>query len=185
MGIFYKIKDDGNSVYVMKTLFNSGKIRNKNDIEKFKEISVEEFLSKIPKSVRSKFLAEIERVREIKNKRLFHISVVTVDDTMSTSTRVTYNINGKIFREDNGEKLQYSQRKDAIQYCKKLYGDKFIEKYGYILNGSEEGVFCFIDRELDPDSKEYDRLTDEYRSLTKIQDLKQQINKYKMEEKQR
>ena len=182
MHIFYKIRKDGQAVYVMQTLFNKSETYLENNIKSFKEISVEEFLKKFTGKTREKFEKDISRVREIADKNMFSIFRFSLYDPRFGFTRTVYNIDGKGFQEDDTDYKEYSQKQDAINYCIEKYGKEFIEKYGYIFEDIEDADFSFADNEL-ISQRESSRLYDELNKLTKVNDLKEKIEEYSIKNK--
>lgn len=182
MPIFYKIKDDGQSVYVMKTLFGKAKKGQKNNIEAFKEISIDKFLSKIPENVRKKFEQDITRVKEISDMNLFSIIRFSIYDPEYNFNRTIYNVDGRGFQQDDSDIRECDQKEEAIKYCVAKYGKKFIEKYGYIFNDISDDSFSFANNEM-ISSAESNKLSNELSDLTKVNDLKEKIEEYSVKNK--
>ena len=176
MAIFYKIKEDGKAVYVLKTLSNHPK-RKMDDVVGFKEISVEKFLSKIPTKVKNSFEKEIEKVQKIHEKNIFYINRINVYIPEIAVERVVFNINGKVFNIDWDDYGQKQEMNEALGYCSMTYGSEFASKYRYIFNGKDTENYTFADNEL-ISSSEASRLAGELLKLTKAQNLKEKIEYY-------
>ena len=175
MAIFYKIKEDGKSVYVLKTLTNNPR-RNTDDIVGFNEISIESFLNKIPKKLKGDFLEEIRKVQTI-HDNVFYINRLNVYDPASALTTIVFNINGKAFNVDCDDLIQKEQLNAAISYCCEKYGSEFTSKYRYIFSGFDTQSYSFANKELIGD-KEASDISKELYTLTKVYNLKEKIEEY-------
>lgn len=180
MAVFYKIDKDGESVLVTKSFSNS---IQKTANNKWKQISVTKFLAKIPASHKELMAKEIERVKEINDMRLFSINSISVKDLMSESIRVTYNIDGQLFREDYGELQQYHELKDAQKYCKDKYGKDFAMQYGYIFENNydnDDNKCYYFKNNRFVNEDEYFSLKKEYDELTQTKNLKHKLGETKI-----
>ena len=182
MPIFYKIREDGNAVFVMKTLFNKSKDELEGNVEAFREISIEKFLQKIPASSREKFERDILRVREIDSMNMFNIIRFSIYDPIYAFTRTVYNVDGKGFQQDDNDIKECDEKKDAIKYCIDKFGKEFINEYGYIFDDTTDQNFSFANYKLISQA-ESNRLYFEYENLTSIQNLKDKIEEYSVKNK--
>lgn len=182
MPIFYKIRNDGKAVYVMKTLFNKSINELAENVEAFKEISIEKFLQKIPASSREKFERDILRVREIDSMNMFNIIRFSIYDPIYAFTRTVYNVDGKGFQQDDNDIKECDEKKDAIKYCIDKFGKEFIDKYGYIFENTEDENFYFANKKLISLS-ESNRLYFELEKLLSVQNLKNKIEEYSVKNK--
>lgn len=140
MPFFFKIADDGNCVYVAKTLV-SNEMKQEEFDQKAVRLTVDKFLSKFPKEISEKLETNIKRVKEINDMKLSTMRFADYPNPSTRTTRNIYTVGDKKFAEDCGEEEVYHQYNEAVAYGKEVYGEKKAEEVFQRLRS--EKVVCF------------------------------------------
>ena len=169
MPLFFKIAEDGRSIYVTRTIF-ANKIKDGEFEEKSKKISIEKFLSKMPKSMVGKIEENIKKVQKIYDLKLSVLGSYSISNPVTRTSAYIYFVGDKRFVQEYGEEAKRNEEFDAISYGYKFYGKEFMEKNKDKLN--KGGTHYFTgDKEIS--QKEYDSLKEQFDKLTTIVKLNQ------------
>ena len=140
MPVFVKISNDGNLVYVVKTLFceemTSGEFE-----KKAKCLKSEVFLAKFPLQITSVVKEKIKRLKEIEAMKLSRIGRYTSTNIFTKEKEYSYIVGDKVFKKDYDDIAYKDYYSDALEYCKKFYGDKFMEENCHRLEKDDEDAF--------------------------------------------
>lgn len=165
MPVFVKISNDGNLVYVVKTLLceemTSGEFE-----KKAKCLKSEVFLAKFPSQVTSVVKEKIKRLKEIEGMKLSRIGRYTSTNVFTKEKEYSYIVGDKVFKKDYDDLIYQDYYDDALKYGKEFYGDKFMEENRYRLEKDDEDGF-FSDKETIC-QEEYASLKAEIMNLTHI-----------------
>jgi hypothetical protein len=164
MSVMMQISNDGNEVYVLKTLLNS-KVDESKFINKAKVIDSTAFIKSMPMKYRGVMIERINRVIDLHQMKLSKFGSITHSDRILNLTSTAIYTGGRIFYEDYGTEEIYHQTQDAIDYSKKYYGEDFMNRYGEKL--LQENFLYFSDKKRISE-EEYNKLMKEYESLTSI-----------------
>ena len=164
MSLFFKLSKDGKFVYVARTLF-ANKVGERTFEEKAKKITVEEFLSKMPKSRVSKIEENIKELEKLNERKPSMFGCIPCSNPTTRTTSFVYLIGDRRFTEDYGEQDEFHDKEDAFSYGAKFYGKEFMEKNKSILDNRNVAYFAG-DQQISRD--EYDCLKEKEKKLTSI-----------------
>ena len=171
MSVFFKIADDGKSVYVARTMF-SNEMKEKEFDKKATRISVDKFLSKFPKNISEKMEGNINRVRKISEMNLSKLGSESLSNPVTRTTSVFYTVGDKVFCEDYGEYERDHEYGAAKQYLEEFYGKEFAKDNEEKLR-NERGYRYFSGTE-EISKESYLNLSEEKKMLTNIICLQQE-----------
>ena len=171
MSVFFKISDEGNCVYVAKTLISSEISKEEFD-NKAVRLTVDEFLSKFPKIISEKLETNINRVKAIKEMKLSILGQMSVSNPITRTTTAVYYVGDKTFAQDFGEEEKHHEFETAVKYGKEFYGEEFMNENVERLRSQIEQRFFSGTKEIT--KAEYKSLLEEKENLTNIVCLQKQ-----------
>ena len=162
MSLFFKISNDGESIYIAKTLF-SDEIDYDEFIRRARNISVNKFLVKIPQELREKIRININRIKEIDDMNLSFVGTYEVNNsTEKKSYACHYLFNERYYPNSlSGERL--------IEKAEKFYGK---ESMSEIMDKVYQEKITYLSGIKEITKEEYNKLIEEKQDLMKVVCLK-------------
>lgn len=165
MPVFFKFSNDGELMFVAKTLINR-EMSEKEFDEKAKIVGSATFINNAPEKYKEKLISVRRRLNELYNMKIGQFTRTLHSNPVSRTTTAFYRVGTMTFIDQTGEDVEHKEKGDAITHAQQLFGKEAAEKYMHEVCFNNKEFYFANGQEISKD--EYKELTAEVEKLTSM-----------------